>query len=69
MGFNIKEFLDGYKMYIGGAGAILVGVGHFMYDWYLGDFQSIEMYLAWIILGWTIIGGKSALNKIIKASK
>jgi len=56
-------------MYIGGAGAILVGVGHFMYDWYLGDFQSIETYIAWIIIGWTIIGGKSALNKIIKVSK
>jgi len=64
MGFNIKEWLDGYKTYIGGAGAILVGVGHFMYDWYLGDFQSIETYLAWIIIGWTIIGGKSALKKI-----
>ncbi len=69
MEIKIKEWLDGYKLYIGGAGAILVGVGHFMYDWYLGDFQSIETYLAWVILGWTIIGGKSALNKIIKVSK
>lgn len=66
---SIKEKLDGYKMYIGGIGAILVGVGHFMYDWYLGEFQSIDFYLWWIIAGWSIIGGKSALNKIIKVLK
>ena len=64
MGFSIKEFLDGNKMYIGGAGAILVGVGHFMYDWYLGDIQPIDEYLTWIIIGWTIVGGKSALKKL-----
>ena len=58
--------IDGYKMYIGGAGAILVGVGHLMYDYYTGVYQPVEHYLGWIILGWTIIGGKSALNKIIK---
>jgi len=66
MEFNIKELLDGYKVYIGGAGAILVCVGHFMYDWYLGDFQSIDFYLWWLIAGWTIIGGRSAAEKIRK---
>lgn len=66
---EIKEWLDGKKMYIGGAGAILVGVGSFMYDWYIGKFQSIDYYLWWLLAGWTIIGGKSALNKTLKLSK
>lgn len=56
--------LDGYKTYIGGAGAILVGIGKAMYDWHNGSLQPAEEYITWIILGWTIIGGKSALNKI-----
>jgi len=56
--------LDGYKTYIGGAGAIIVGIGKAMYDWYNGSLQPVEEYLTWIILGWTIIGGKSALKKL-----
>ena len=61
---ELKEWLDGNKTYIGGTGAILVGIGKFMYDWYMGNIQPTEEYLMWIIAGWTIIGGKSALKKI-----
>lgn len=61
--------LDGYKVYIGGAGAILVGVGHLMHDWYNGSYQSVEFYLGWIIIGWTIIGGRSAAEKLRIALK
>ena len=61
---NIKELLNGNKTYIGGTGAILIGIGKVMYDWYIGDIQPAEEYLTWIIIGWTIIGGRSALKKL-----
>lgn len=56
-------------MYIGGAGAILIGVGSIMYDWYTGKFQSVEFYAGWLILGWSIIGGRSAAEKVIRELK
>ncbi len=52
-------------MYIGGAGAILIAVGYGMYDWYIGEFHSVEFYLGWFLTGWVIIGGRSAVEKII----
>lgn len=54
-------------MYIGGAGAILIGVGHIMHDWYNGTYQPLEFYLMWLIAGWTIIGGRSVATKVISA--
>lgn len=62
MGFF--EWIDGKKTYLGGTGAILVGVGKFLYDWYYGTYQAPEAYLSWIIAGWTIIGGRSAAKKL-----
>lgn len=56
-------------MYIGGAGAILIGVGSIMYDWYVGEYQSVEFYVKWLILGITIIGGRSVAEKVIRELK
>ena len=56
-------------MYIGGAGAILVGIGHLMHDYYTGVYQPLEFYLTWFIAGWTIIGGRSVATKVISALK
>lgn len=58
------EKLDGYKTYIGGIGAILIGIGTLMYDYYNGNIKSLESYLSWLVAGWTIIGMRSAINKI-----
>ena len=59
----LTEKIDGKKTYIGGAGAILVGIGNLLYDWYRGDIKNIEFYMTWIITGWTIISARSALKK------
>ena len=64
---GLFEWLEGKKTYIGGICAILVGLGKAGYDWYMGKFATdpFEEYGAWLILGWTIIGGRSAFgNKI-----
>ena len=58
--------LDGSKTYIGGIGAILIGVGKFFFDYYNGTPLDTAEYLKWILAGWTIIGGRSALTKIGK---
>ena len=61
---NFLDWLDGKKTYLGGIGAILVGLGQLLYDYYNGTLKDYQSYLSWIIAGWTIIGGRSALNKI-----
>jgi len=63
---EIEKVLDGKKTYIGGAGAILIGIGKALYDWYNGTFATDPWteYGSWLIAGWTIIGGKSALKKL-----
>jgi len=62
---SLYEWLEGKKTYIGGTSAIVVGVGKLLYDWYRGQISvdPFEEYGAWIILGWTIISGRSAINK------
>lgn len=57
-------WLDGKKTYIGGIGAILVGIGKAMYDWYNGTLQPADSYLSWVIAGWVIISGRHAIKKI-----
>ena len=61
---TLVEDIDGNKSYIGGVGAIAVGVGKFLYDWSTGNIQPIETYATWIVAGWTIIAGRSAINKL-----
>ena len=61
---TLIDTINGYKSYIGGVGAIAIGVGKFLYDWSTGNIQAYEVYLTWIIAGWTIIGGRSAIGKI-----
>jgi len=61
---NIFDWLQGKKTYLGGIGAILVGLGQLLYDYHNGTLKDYQQYLSWIIAGWTIIGGRSALNKI-----
>ena len=61
---EIEEWLNGKKTYIGGIGAILIGIGKLAYDWYNGSIQPLETYLTWIIAGWTIISGRHAVKKI-----
>ena len=58
-----EKMLDGYKTYLGGLGAIFIGVGKALHDWYIGNPVNFEEYLQWLIAGWVIIGGRSAFEK------
>ena len=61
---DFLEWLNGKKTYIGGIGAILIGIGKLMYDWYNGNVQPAETYFAWFVAGWTIISGRHAIKKV-----
>jgi len=61
---TINEWLNGRKTYIGGIGAILIGVGKYAYDWHMGSLMPIEEYLSWVVAGWTIMGFRSGIKKI-----
>lgn len=58
--------IDGYRTYIGGIGAILIGAGRMMYDWYNGAMSSDPYtdYMFWFVAGWSIIFGRKAIAKI-----
>jgi len=55
--------LNGYKTYVGGIGAILSGIGYVFWNAYEGTTIDWNIAGGWIIAGWTIIGGRSAVNK------
>lgn len=40
-----------------------------MYDWYVGEYQSVEYYFKWFIIGISLIGGRSAVEKVIRELK
>ena len=55
--------IDGRKAYIGGIASILTGLGLMANSYNDGIGFSKEGW-DYILAGWTIIAGKSALNKI-----
>ena len=65
---NIIEWIDGKKMYIGGISAFLVGLGKLGYDWYNGQIaiDPWNVYGNWFVIGWGLIAGKSAINKVVQ---
>ena len=56
-------FIDGRKAYIGGIASILTGFGSMANSYNDGAGFSKEAW-NYILAGWTIIAGKSAINKI-----
>ena len=63
---TLKEYLDGKKTYIGGAGFILVAVGTAMIAFYEGTPIDWKALAEEFFAGVTIIGGRSAIAKIGK---
>lgn len=57
--------LNGYKTFIGGSGAILTGIGMLAYNVVEGNKIDWNIIMGWIVSGWTIIGGRSAVNTIL----
>lgn len=62
---SLKSAIDGYKMYIGGAGFILWGISDILIGIYEGTHIDFNIALGKIMGGWSIIGGRSAMDKII----
>lgn len=63
------NFLDGYKIHILGAFAILVGVLKFATD--IPDIEAISVLGVtdpWALItgGWATIGGRSVVTKLVK---
>jgi hypothetical protein len=65
---KIAGALDGYKVKIGAAGSILVGIsgliGHFFPDAGCPE-MDVEKALGWIASGWIVWGGNHKMQKLI----
>ena len=61
---TVKSDVDGLKTYIGGVGFILWGVSDIMISVYDGKPLDWNIAIGKIITGWTIIGGRSAVEKL-----
>ena len=62
---GLFEWIEGKKTYVGGICAMIIGIGKFGYDWYRGMMSAdpFEEYGAWLVLGWSIIGARHAIQK------
>jgi hypothetical protein len=61
---HVKEDIDGLKTYLGGAGFILWGVSDVLISIYEETPVDWNIAIGKLIAGWTIIGGRSALEKL-----
>lgn len=59
---KIWDWLQGKKLYVGGVATILTGIGQIGLGYYNGQGFNIEGW-NYILAGWAMIAGKSALTK------
>ena len=63
------KFLEGRKTYMAGWALVFLALGNLLQNWVDGQPLELEKSMEQLVLGFGIIGGRSALGKVASDNK